>query len=759
MNVSTPANLEPPLPHGGSRPGRIGRLALKELRETLRDRRTIVTLVLMPLIVYPMLSLAFQKFLLTGAAGMSRLVPYRIGVASEEDAKLLQSALKRGLLVEDRRAQRSQRRRATEPLKDDPSDVASDSEDEKPSGTSQPIEFFLSDNFENDIAANSVDIGVRLTNREKFRISDVEEEGLDTEILFHEPSPRSRDAAAYIDKVLSALNSDAYRQQLRAHGVTGRITVVRTDRVPVTITGRAGAPTSTLATLVPLILILMTITGAVYPAIDLTAGERERGTLEMLIAAPVPRLQLLLAKYTAVVTVALLTATVNLTSMMVTISSMGLTGLLFGEHGLSFLLISQIFGLLVLFAAFFAAVLLAVTSFARSFKEAQAYLIPLMLVSIAPGLLSMIPGLSLHGPLAVTPLINIVLLARDLFAGDASPIITLVVIATTALFALAAIGLAARVFGTDAILYGSEGAWADLFRRPRRPAMVASFTSALLCLALMFPGNFLAANLVARSTELPMPMQVVVSAVLSVLLFAGLPWAIAKWNRVGIIEGFRIKPAPTLVFIAAAILGVSLWVFAHEIVALQQDWGIVSFSKEQLNLTKRLLDQIQQLPLALLIFRFGIVPAVCEEFFFRGYLLSALATRLKARDAIIFSAVLFGLFHVLTDQLAVERFLSTATMGLAIGWVRVRTGSILPGMFLHAVHNSLIVLMFRFQDQLERNPYLGLDKITDVENAHLPATWIVAATIVAIIGFALMLAATRYRGHTTRELEPAAAAR
>ena len=63
-----------------------------------------------------------------------------------------------------------------------------------------------------------------------------------------------------------------------------------------------------LGTLVPLILILMTITGAVYPAIDLTAGERERGTLEVLVAAPIPRMSLLLAKYVAVLTVALLTA-------------------------------------------------------------------------------------------------------------------------------------------------------------------------------------------------------------------------------------------------------------------------------------------------------------------------------------------------------------------------------------------------------------------------------------------------------------------
>ena len=90
-----------------------------------------------------------------------------------------------------------------------------------------------------------------------------------------------------------------------------------------------------LAALIPLILVLMTVTGAVYPAIDLTAGERERGTLEMLIAAPVPRVGLLLAKYVAVLAVALLTAIVNLTGMAITSHSTGLNVSLFGGAGLS----------------------------------------------------------------------------------------------------------------------------------------------------------------------------------------------------------------------------------------------------------------------------------------------------------------------------------------------------------------------------------------------------------------------------------------
>ena len=139
-----------------------------------------------------------------------------------------------------------------------------------------------------------------------------------------------------------------------------------------------------LATLVPLVLILMTITGAVYPAIDLTAGERERGTLETLIAAPISRMALLAAKYAAVLTVAVLTAVVNLVAMSVTILSSRLGAELF-PGGLSLVLIAEVFALTILFAAFFSAILLALTSFARSFKEAQAYLIPIMLLAIAPG--------------------------------------------------------------------------------------------------------------------------------------------------------------------------------------------------------------------------------------------------------------------------------------------------------------------------------------------------------------------------------------
>src|SRR5581483_1603043 len=103
----------------------------------------------------------------------------------------------------------------------------------------------------------------------------------------------------------------------------------------------------------------------VYPAIDLTAGERERGTLEVLMAAPIPRLGLLFAKYVAVLAVALLTALVNLMMMTITVSASELGKVLLGENGLTLPLVLKVLGLLLLFAGFFSAALLTLASFAR----------------------------------------------------------------------------------------------------------------------------------------------------------------------------------------------------------------------------------------------------------------------------------------------------------------------------------------------------------------------------------------------------------
>jgi ABC-2 type transport system permease protein/sodium transport system permease protein len=285
--------------------------------------------------------------------------------------------------------------------------------------------------------------------------------------VYREDSLIGREAAQFVRDCFTAGELDSLRRDLERNGLAP-------PRPPPLVAAPYPRPesergTSRLAVFVPLVLILMTMTGAVYPAIDLTAGERERGTLEVLIAAPVPRVSLLFGKYVAVMAVAVLTALVNLGSMTVSLLVSGFAAKVFGPAGLRAVTLLEIFGLVLLFAAFFSALLLVLTSFARSFKEAQAYLIPLMVVSLGPGVAGLLPGLSLSGPLAVVPLLNIVLLTRDLLEGHADPVNAVVVVVVTAAYALLALWVAAQVFGAEGVLYGETGGWRSrLFRFAKR---------------------------------------------------------------------------------------------------------------------------------------------------------------------------------------------------------------------------------------------------------------------------------------------------
>src|SRR5207244_1079605 len=134
-----------------------------------------------------------------------------------------------------------------------------------------------------------------------------------------EDSSRSREARELVERCLAVGNNRSLWSRLSSEPIGNFRSVQLISPLPEPVAQTAPKETIPLALLVPLILILMTITGAVYPAIDLTAGERERGTLEILVAAPIPRLGLLFAKYVSVVTVAVLTAVINLTTMIATL--------------------------------------------------------------------------------------------------------------------------------------------------------------------------------------------------------------------------------------------------------------------------------------------------------------------------------------------------------------------------------------------------------------------------------------------------------
>jgi ABC-2 type transport system permease protein/sodium transport system permease protein len=702
--------------------GRVGRLVRKELNEILRDRRTIITLVLMPLLLYPLLYIAFQQLVLAGQKS-TRGPVYRLGFLSEREARLVARYLAWKTTPD-----------GTHPTWVDPR-IQRD-------GPRPLLKLFAPDDpeaagsgyLEELLRGSAIDLGIRVRHRARQPAGEGRGPALDLDLIYLEDSSAGREALRWLESQRALANTHILQERLRQLHVPLRAEPVQTERVP--LKDPEAQSGNLPAALVPLILILMTITGAVYPAIDLTAGERERGTLEILVAAPVPRLGLLFAKYVTVLTVAVLTALVNLGMMTGTLLVTGLGSEFFGGPGLSPVVVLEVFALLLMFAAFFSAVLLTLTSFARSFKEAQAYLIPLMLASLAPGLLGMLPGLSLSGPLCVVPLINIVLLARDLLdpARSIDPVAALVVVVSTLLYALAALAVAARIFGAEGVLYSEQSSWADLFRRPTEPRRVARVGGALLCLALMFPAYFFAHALLARWPGVPPALRVLFPVLLTILLFGGFPLAAAVLTRVELTTGFQLHRAPWPAYLGAVFLGLSLWPFVLALLAGVQQVDLATLGPEHEKMVQELLATWRQLPPAWIVLAYAVVPAVLEEFFFRGYLFSALRAQAGPAATIFGSAALFGIFHVF---FAFDRIVPSTLLGVVLGWVCWQTRGVFPGMVLHACHNGLLVLVSYYADDIRRWGWF------DPETADLPPSLFLAAALGAALGAVLICLGSR----------------
>jgi sodium transport system permease protein len=189
----------------------------------------------------------------------------------------------------------------------------------------------------------------------------------------------------------------------------------------------------------PYIFILFCFMGAMYPAIDLGAGEKERGTLETLLTAPVNRFHILLGKFGVIVLTGILSAIVSMVGLYVGLrQSKELPPEIFDTivKILGADTILMIFSLLVPLTIFFAGILLSVSLSARSFKEAQSLITPLNIAVIIPAAVGMVPGVEMNFKTALIPVLNVSLATKEIIAGTMTTGNMIVVYVSLSAFAL-----------------------------------------------------------------------------------------------------------------------------------------------------------------------------------------------------------------------------------------------------------------------------------------------------------------------------------
>ncbi len=720
---------------------RLVRLARKECRESLRDRRTLATLLLMPLIVYPLLGMVVQRFAISGvstaAPEANVVIDNRLSL---DDARVMLAGLDDAEKTTEPATAAGEQSSGTSAMPAVPGLelplLNPGSGRVRPQlrvdlGATYPVEL-----IERGLREGVVDVGVVL----RARAVDAPQDRTNTvEVLYRAGDPISEAAAEDVAFRLRE-NRDAAIRGLLNRVQIGGDALVMVRQKGLQTARRSESP---LAAFVPLMLVLMTMTGAVYPAIDLTAGERERGTLELLMAAPVSRRQLLTGKFCAVFLVAVLTAVINLTAMMVTLAATGFDRVLLPQ-GIGVQMLLQVLLLLVVFASFFSSVLLSITSFARSFREAQAWLIPLMLVSLAPGILSLMPGIRLTAALSLVPLVNIVLLGRELFQGIAPTGLFLLTLLATAGYSAAALRLAAGIFGSDAVLFA-----ADRREQQRSASQLLDFVPQRILLGTLLALLPLFAVLAGLRGRLVAPEntsgQLLLSAAVLAGVFVLLPLVAMRLGRVRLTAGFQLTGFHPVAIPAAVLLGCSAWVAVYELLVLAGSSGALQKIMDNPAL-RQMVDRLTSntsLPLQLLCL--AAAPAICEELFFRGFLWKGLENLLpgKIRPLLISTAV-FAAAHVVTDaSLTVERLPGTFLLGLLLGVMRVQTGSVIPGMLLHFCNNGVLLSLERLVPVMRT---LGI--ALDVSHQqHLPGRLLLLAALLGVLGLALsaVVAARRRR--------------
>ena len=655
-------------------------VARKELRETLRDRRTLAIMILFPLVVYPVVSLATAQVMAT-----------RVNRADTEVARVAVTGP--AALADGLRGRLERRHEALGDIAVSPSPATAD-----------------------DVMAGHLDALVEVVPAAGAATVPT------ARILFDETRDRSRTAR---ERVADALAGSKDPACAAAYTISAQ-----------GIAPRKAVGGYLLSKIMPLVIVVMVMLGAFHPAIDITAGERERGTLETTLSAPIARSALMTGKVAAVATLAAISGMLNLVSMSLTVLASARLALDAPPLSLPWLNVAAALAVVPPAAFLFASVMVAIGALARSFKEAQTLLTPVYFLCMAPSLLAALGDFDLSGGAALIPGVGVTLLARDLIVGHATLAGALAVLVSTTVYGTAALALAARLYDSERLL-GSDDASVTLRAwlrhlvfgdradhagpAPAAPPAVTTPTAghALALYAIAWLMLFAFAPLQAWRLGPGI-------AAFQWVGLLGLTAIYARGSGRPLREMLRLR-RPSLASLAGAILfGLSAWL----VVGLLAEWLMPAPKQVIESLRHALSPSESGRGFVLTLLLVAVSPAVCEEALFRGPILRGLLSRFSPIGAALLTGILFGLFHG-----DIWRFLPSALLGVGLSAIALASDSIVPAMVAHFVNNAcLLVLVHR-----------GLDA---TEAGTRPKVMLLALGVVGLIAAAALLA----RGRQTRRV-------
>lgn len=384
----------------------------KELRDIFRDKKTLLVSVLIPLILFPIMFYAMGK---TGADNVKKV---------ENNFKV---AIKGG--------EHTQFRRVIENY--------------------PKLKITPSSNIEEDVKNGNILIGLEIPDNVDTLLE--EEKGTSVKITFDNTSQQSSMAQGMIEKTIEDYNKQVVSHRLQKRNIDISILNPVSVEYQTSTTDKDSMGKIMLSMLLPLFLVIYSITGPMGAAVDLGAGEKERGTLEPLLTTQAGRMSLLWGKFFAIAVVGLMTTGASMLGLLISLTKFGES---LGTEGGAISLnlgastFALVFLMIILLNMTFGALELSISIYARSFKEAQTYLAPLNIIALVPVYTTyMLDARNIDTFYFHIPVANTVCLLKEFLAGVFNTSHILMTFGWILVYIMAAIFFARYMFSREEVIF------------------------------------------------------------------------------------------------------------------------------------------------------------------------------------------------------------------------------------------------------------------------------------------------------------------
>ncbi len=383
----------------------------KELLDTLRDKRTIITMVAIPLLVFPVLF-----------AGMSKLQSMQ---KQEEETKQLRVAVVHN------------------------GNAAGLVDDLKEKGDFELITDLVDVDHAAMIKADSLDALIEIDPKFDEKIAQLKTGKIS---LLYEAKSEVDQTENRIMSIVESYEERVLSQRLRGQDL--KSSFVKPIRIKKrNLSTKKEQIGQTVGGILPYIFVIFGFMGCMYPAIDLFTGEKERGTIETILTAPVNRLTILFGKMTVVSATGMISALLAVLGLYLTFKFGSGVPEMFKSMLSEIVTFNFLGGLLLMLLPlniFFAGVMVPVTIYAKSFKEAQSILTPFSFLMFVPIIIGMLPTIEMSLPLSLVPILNVSLASKAMIAGTLQPLHYILTILSLIAFAVISVMFCIRWFESEA---------------------------------------------------------------------------------------------------------------------------------------------------------------------------------------------------------------------------------------------------------------------------------------------------------------------